>query len=145
MKMMMNLPRKRNGDVMGGITIDDIVETIKLITVIVAGCGSLGGVIAHGLKKFMAPINQRLDSIDANLTIQKNDIADVKRETCEIRRDLQELTNKHNDLEVKTAANRRLDGLLVKTLRIMLDESDESQKKMKSEIDGFLIDGAVAN
>lgn len=128
---------------MGEITLNDLANAAKLITTVLAAITAIGTIVVYCMKQYMRPIIDRLDSIDNKLKDQNLELTDVKKDIEQIKNDVSCLNNKELNLENKMSNNRNLDALLVKTLRIMLDDSDNEQRKLKSELDSYLIDEAV--
>lgn len=121
---------------MGGVTLNDLGEAAKLITTLMAGISAIGGMIVFIMKAYLKPIRTDLDSIKNNLSVQNNEITDIKNNVSII-------TSKYNELDAKSASNRKLDSLLVKTMWLLLDTNDAEQRKLKNEIDSFLVNEAV--
>jgi hypothetical protein len=128
---------------MGDLTVNDIADALKLITIIVAGLGSISGIIAYILKLYLKPIKDSLDKQKEDIQEVKNDIQSVKNDLQVVRNDVAILTSRHNELEQKASNNRELDVLLVKTLRVMLSDSNNEQHSLKTELDNYLINEAV--
>jgi predicted nucleic acid-binding Zn-ribbon protein len=127
----------------GELTLSEIADAAKIVTAIVAAITAFGGVFVYFIKQYLKPINDRLDSIDNKLNNNNLELVDVKKDINQIKVDISSLTTKESCLETKISNNRNLDALLVKTLRLMLNDSDIEQRKLKSELDSYLIDEAV--
>lgn len=121
---------------MGGITLNDIGEALKLIVAIISGVGTLGGIFIFALKNYTKPIMDKLNTMDVKMSTQQNDIDDIKIK-------MNSLTIKYDELDRKSTSNRELDSLLVKTLRMLLDDNNPRQQAIKDELDNFIINEAI--
>lgn len=145
---------------MGGVTLSEIGEAAKLISAIIGACAGIGGIILFAIK----PITKKLQDIQnelaahstsltniqndvvinkTDLTYIKNDISEQKNDIMEIKEQVNILTTQYNELERKASANRQLDNLLVKTMRLIIDTNEPEQQAIKTELDNFLINQAV--
>jgi hypothetical protein len=126
---------------MSDITISQIADICKIISAIIVCFGGLAGVFKVIMDRYMKPVNDRLDRMEQALSNQSIDIQNNKHDTEDIKNSLNNLTSGYNELKKATKSNRELDELVVKTLRVLVESSGNSE--IKGELDAYLIHEAI--
>jgi Tfp pilus assembly protein PilN len=126
------------------INMTTVIEIFKAIGIVIGACGGLVGLFSWVFKKLTQPINDQLTSIQTTLTQTQQDIQEVKDDIQSVKQDVATLSNRQTELEHKESSKSNLDTLIVKTLRVLVDESS-GHTDLSNELYSYLIEEAVNN
>lgn len=124
------------------MTIDDVVIIFKNIGIILGAVSAIGGLFTWLYKKITKSLNDKLDQLEQKINTMNNSLTTVKDDLAVVKSDVQVLSNRQTDLENKNTSRQELDKLIVKTLRVIVDDNTV-HPELKGELDDYLIKHSV--